>query len=176
MDYIVGKMELNSIMKSLDKIAETVFKLDNEIVFTDGEQVDNALKTLYKEQWKAQMAIYKILESAYVPIGRNRRYLVKGTKKLIPIEFVKNCKIFYKEGKYKDALENLRTCFEIMHEANPEKLTDDIVSEILSNIDNCINNKSDSSSVKEFSKLFSDWRKECGVLIITELSGKNKNK
>ena len=176
MDYIVGKMELNSIMKSLDKIAETAFKLDNEIDLTDSEQVEGILKTLYKEQWKARMTIYKILESAYVPIGRNRRYLVKGAKKLIPIEFVENYKVFYKEGKYKDALENIRTCFEILHEANPEKLTDDIVSEILSDIDNCINNKSDSSSVKEFSKLFSEWRKECGVLIITELNGKNKNK
>lgn len=176
MDYIVEKMELNSIMKSLDKIAETAFKLDNEIELTDEEQIEGILETLYKEQWKARMTIYKILESAYVPIGRNRRYLVKGTKKLIPIEFVENYKVSYKEEKYKDALENLRTCFEILHEANPEKLTDDIVSEILSNIDNCINNKSDSSSVKEFSKLFSDWRKECGVLIITELNKKNKNK
>jgi endonuclease IV len=176
MDYIVEKMELNSIMKSLDKIAETAFKLDNNIDFTNEEQVEGILETLYKEQWKARMTIYKILESAYVPIGRNRRYLVKGTKKLIPIEFVENYKVFYKERKYKDALENLRTCFEILHEANPEKLTDDIVSEILSNIDNCINNKSDSSSVKEFGKMFSDWRKECGVLIITELNKKNKNK
>ena len=170
MDYIVEKMELNSILKSLDKISETAFKLDNEIDFTDGEQIEGILETLYKEQWKARMTIYKILESAYVPIGRNRRYLVKGTKKLIPIEFVENCKVFYKEGKYKDALENLKTCFEILHETNPEKLTDEIVSEILSNI----NNKSDSSSVKEFSKLFSDWRKDCEVLIITELNGKNK--
>lgn len=176
MDYIVEKMELNSIMKSLDKISETVFKLDNNIDFTNEEQVEGILETLYKEQWKARMTIYKILESAYVPIGRNRRYLVKGTKKLIPIEFVENYKVFYKEGKYKDALENIRTCFEILHEANPEKLTDDIVSEILSNIDNCINNKSDSSSVKEFSKLFSDWRKECEVLIITELNKRNKKK
>ena len=31
-------------------------------------------------------------------------------------------------------------------------------------------------NVKEFSKLFSDWRKECDVLIITELNKKNKNK
>lgn len=176
MDYIVGKMELNSIVKSLDKISETAFKLDNEIDLTNGEQVEGILETLYKEQWKARMTVYKIFESAYVPIGRNRRYLVKGTKKLIPIEIVENNKVFYKTGKYKDALENLRTCFEILHEANPEKLTDDIVSEILSNIDNCINNKSDSSSVKEFSKLFSDWRKECGVLIITELNKRNKNK
>lgn len=176
MDYIVEKMELNSIMKSLDKIAETAFKLDNNIDFTNEEQVEGILETLYKEQWKARMTIYKILESAYVPIGRNRRYLVKGTKKLIPIEFVENCKVFYKERKYKDALENLRTCFEILHEANPEKLTDDIVSEILSNIDNCISDNPNDSNVKEFSKLFSDWRKECGVLIITELNKKNKNK
>ena len=176
MDYIVEKMELNSIMRSLDKIAETAFKLDNDTDLENEEQVEGILGTLYKEQWKARMTIYKILESAYVPIGRNRRYLVKGTKKLIPIEFVENCKVFYKEEKYKDALENLKTCFEILHEANPEKLTDDIVSEILSNIDNCINNKSDSSSVKEFSKLFSGWRKECGVFIITELNKKNKNK
>lgn len=176
MDYIVEKMELNSIMKSLDKIAETAFKLDNNIDFTNEEQIDGILETLYKEQWKARMTIYKILESAYVPIGRNRRYLVKGTKKLIPIEFVENYKVFYKEGKYKDALENLRTCFEILHEANPEKLTDDIVSEILFNIDKCTNDNPNDSSVKEFSKLFSDWRKECGVLIITELNKKNKNK
>lgn len=176
MDYIVEKMELNSIMKSLDKIAETAFKLDNNIDFTNEEQVEGILETLYKEQWKARMTIYKILESAYVPIGRNRRYLVKGTKKLIPIEFVENYKVFYKERKYKDALENLRTCFEILHEANQEKLTDDIVSEILSNIDNCISDNPNDSSVKEFSKLFSDWRKECGVLIITELNKKNKNK
>lgn len=176
MDYIVGKMELNSIVKSLDKISETAFKLDNEIDLTDSEQVEGILETLYKEQWKARMTIYKIFESAYVPIGRNRRYLVKGTKKLIPIELVENYKVFYKEGKYKDALENLRTCFEILHEANPEKLTDDIVSEILSNIDKCINDSPNNSNVKEFGKLFSDWRKECGVLIITELNGKNKNK
>jgi hypothetical protein len=63
-----------------------------------------------------------------------------------------------------------------LHEANPEKLTDDIVSEILSNIDKCINDNPNDSNVKEFSKLFSDWRKECGVLIITELNKKNKNK
>ena len=176
MDYIVEKMELNSIMKSLDKIAETAFKLDNNIDFTNEEQVEGILETLYKEQWKARMTIYKILESAYVPIGRNRRYLVKGTKKLIPIEFVENYKVFYKERKYKDALENLRTCFEILHEANPEKLTDDIVSEILSNIDKCTNDSPNDSNVKEFSKLFSDWRKECDVLIITELNKKNKNK
>ena len=147
MDYIVEKMELNSIMKSLDKIAETAFKLDNNIDFTNEEQIDGILETLYKEQWKARMTIYKILESAYVPIGRNRRYLVKGTKKLIPIEFVENYKVFYKEGKYKDALENLRTCFEILHEANPEKLTDDIVSEILSNIDKCTNDSPNDSNV-----------------------------
>ena len=176
MDYIVEKMELNSIMKSLDKIAEAAFKLDNDIEFTDDGQIEGILETLYKEQWKARMTIYKILESAYVPIGRNRRYLVKGTKKLIPIEFVENCKVFYKEGKYKDALETLRTCFEILHEANPEKLTDDIVSEILSNIDKCTNDSPNDSNVKEFSKLFSDWRKECEVLIITELNKKNKNK
>lgn len=176
MDYIVGKTELNSIMKSLDKIAETAFKLDNEIDFTDSEQIEGIVETLCKERWKAQMTIYKILESAYVPIGRNKRYLVKGTKKLIPIEYVENAKVAYKTGKYEDALVNLRTCFEILHEANPEKLTDDIVSEILSNIDKCTNDNPNDSSVKEFVKLFSNWRKECEVLIITELNKKNKNK
>ena len=176
MDYIVEKMELNSILKSLDKISEIAFKLDNEIDLTDGEQIEGILETLYKEQWKARMTVYKILESAYVPIGRNRRYLVKGTKKLIPIELVENNKVYYKDRKYKDALENIRTCFEILHEANPEKLTDDIVSEILSNIDKCINDNPNDSNVKEFNKLFSDWRKECDVLIITELNKKNKEK
>ena len=49
MDYIVEKMELNSIMKSLDKILETAFKLDNEIDLTNEEQVESILETLYKE-------------------------------------------------------------------------------------------------------------------------------
>lgn len=173
MDYIVGKMELNRILKNLDKISETAFKLDNESDTANEKRIQSAVETILKEQWKARIAVYNILETAYAPLGKNKRYLVKGDKKLIPIEYVENAKVAYKTGKYEDALVNLRTCFEILYEANPDK---EVISQCLSEIDYCLSHDQTEKDVKNFIKLFSSLRKDCGVLIITELNGKNKNK
>ena len=59
MDYIVGKMELNSILKNLDKISETAFKLDNESDMANEKQIQSAVETILKEQWKARIAVYR---------------------------------------------------------------------------------------------------------------------